>query len=180
MAELVQIRLKVPKAFSNPPDIWDETKEVLAATLQTNRGFLFMESGRYNGHEPWAPLRYRKGQPLMKSGARGLSGSMAPRVTKNGTVPGKGPNSILRYTAGIVTIGTTLPYASLMNWGTSQMPGGVMKAKNAQALRFKIGRRWVFCKSVKIPPRRFDTFTPADVEEIETTLANTIARLLNE
>ena len=170
---LCNISIKFPKVMTNPPDVWEETKEALAASLQTNRGMLFMNSGKANGHPGWAPLKYRVGQPLLKRGH--LSLSMAPR--NDGVVPGKGPQSILRYSSGIVTIGSALPYAAMMNWGTEGLPGGVLRPKNAKALRFKIGRKVIFCKSVKIPARRFDTFTKEDVTEFEETIANTIEEL---
>jgi phage gpG-like protein len=95
----------------------------------------------------------------------------------DGVRPGKGPSSILRISTGIVTIGSSLAYAAMMNWGTTGLPGGVLKPKNAKALRFKIGRNVVFCKSVKIPERRFDTFTKADQAELQATLVNTIEEL---
>ena len=170
---LCDIQIRFPKVMTNPPDVWEETREVLAATLQTNRGMLFMNEGKGNGHPGWAPLSYRKGQPLLKRGH--LSQSMAP--ANSGVVPGKGPKSILRYSSGVVTIGTALPYAAMMNWGTEGLPGGVLRPKNAKALRFKIGRKVIFCKSVKIPARRFDTFTKEDVTEFEETIANTIEEL---
>ena len=172
---LCNISIKFPKVMTNPPDVWEETKEALAASLQTNRGMLFMNSGKGNGHPGWAPLKYREGQPLMRRGSLSLSQSVAPE--NNGVVPGKGPKSILRYSSGIVTIGSALPYAAMMNWGTTGLPGGVLTPKNKQALAFKIGRNFVVCKSVKIPARRFDTFTSEDRTEFEETLANTIEDL---
>jgi phage gpG-like protein len=173
--DYVTLDIKWPAIFKDRIDVWDEVKEPLAATLQTNRGLLFTSSGTYNGHPGWASLKYRQGQPLLNRGS--LSQSIAP--SNNGIAPGHGPSSILRMGGGIVTIGSGLAYAAMMNWGTTGLPGGVLRPKNKKALAFRIGRNFVVCKSVKIPARRFDTFTKADETELQETLVNTIEGLFN-
>lgn len=175
MANLVEIRIKMPRVFTKKISVWNAIKEPLAAALQTNRGMLFMSSGRYNNHDGWAPLKFREGQPLLDSGK--LSQSIAP--LNDGKKPSQGADGILRFGAGVVTIGSVLPYAAMMNFGTTGLPGGVLRPKNKKALAFPIPNGFVICKSVKIPPRHFDDFTPADVEELEQTMANEIARLFD-
>jgi phage gpG-like protein len=175
--DYVTLDIKWPTIFKKQMNLWSEVAEPLAASLQTNRGFLFMNEGQHNGHEKWKPLKHRDGQILSDSGD--LSKSIAPEARDNGMRPGHGPQSILRIGAGIVTIGSGLAYAAMMNWGTTGLPGGVLRPKNKKALAFRIGRNFVVCKSVKIPARRFDTFTKADETELQETLVNTIEELFN-
>lgn len=49
----------------------------------------------------------------------------------------------------LVRVGTKLKYAPIHEFG------GTITAKNAPALRFKIGDQWVMVKSVTLPPRPF-------------------------
>lgn len=161
----------------------------IAAQIQTNRGFLFNAEGAYNGHKKWAPLKFRQGQILSKRGT--LRKSIAP-------IPARGQpgnDGIVRISGETVTVGTKLFYARLMNDGTTKMPGGVLRAINAKALKIplppgkiatpagKAARKdygpFMFRKSVKIPPRPFDDWTNKDQEELDQALSNKIAEILN-
>ena len=207
----------------------------IAATMQTNRGMLFDNEGAYNGHRKWHPLKFRQGQILTKRGT--LRKSIAP-ISASGR-PGRG--GIVEFSGDMITIGTKLGYAKLMNDGTVNLPGGVLKAKNAKALAIPLpsgkqatpaakelrkgasgkkslqgkiekmrqslsdepdparrmalenqivrlqkahdrgpkNQKVIFRKSVKIPPRPFDTWTEEDDREMEEALKNKIQEILN-
>lgn len=148
----------------------------LAASMQTNRSMMFDKDGADNGKPKWAPLVLRQGRPLQKTGT--LRKSMAP-MTINGK-PGKSAGTVLLIEGNRVTIGTTLLYAGMMNDGTAKMPGGVLRPKQAQALKIPIeGGKFMFRKSVKIPARRMNEITELDKAEFSETMANHIASILN-
>jgi phage gpG-like protein len=125
---LVKIDFKFPKWSKTFKEKLPEIYAVMAASAQTNRALLFDSEGGYNGHTPWKPLKFRAGQPLRDKGR--LKNSIGP-LAKNGQ-PVKSPDGILKYGGSpdrpIVTIGTTLYYAALMN------NGGIVRAKNGHAL----------------------------------------------
>lgn len=110
----------------------NEINLFIAAQMQTNRGMLFDAEGGYNGHQRWAPLKLRTGMILSKTGA--LRQSMGPM--NMGGRPG--PDGIVRFEGDKITIGTKLAYARLMNDGTVNMPGGVIRAKKGQALKIPV------------------------------------------
>jgi phage gpG-like protein len=60
-----------------------------------------------------------------------------------------------------VEVGTNMIYA-----GIHQM-GGVIEAKNALALRFKVGKQWLFRFSVTMPARPFLGIDQRDEQEID-------------
>lgn len=124
---MVNVEFKFPDWFGKYKRKEKEIQMFIAAQIQTNRGMLFANEGAYNGHEPWAPLKFRNGQILSKSGA--LRKSFSP----NGAKGKPGPNGIVQL-GDKVTVGTTLPYARLMNDGTAKMPGGVLKSPTGKAL----------------------------------------------
>lgn len=105
-----------------------EIAQAIAAAMQTNRAMLFDTEGAYNGHPPWAPLKFRNGQILSDTGT--LRKSIGP-FARSGK-PVSNPNGIVRYAGSavdpMVTIGTTLIYAALMN------NGGVVRPVGAKAL----------------------------------------------
>jgi phage gpG-like protein len=103
-----------------------------AAQIQANRGMLFDTEGAHNGHKKWAPLQLRNGQILSKRGT--LRKSIAPSNPKGSP----GSDGIVRFTSDAIVVGTTLGYARMMNDGTAKMPGGVLRAKNAKALRIPL------------------------------------------
>jgi phage gpG-like protein len=82
--------------------------------------------------KPWQPLRSRPGgRPLVKSGKlQRAAQSAVPTPTG-------------------VMVQIDLVQAATQNYGAR------IRAKNVKALRFRVGRRWVFAKSVTIPARPF-------------------------
>lgn len=107
---------------------------VLAASMQTNRAMMFDKDGADNGKEVWPDPAFRRGRPLQAKGY--LRKSMAP--TNDGIKPGHGPDGIVRIGETEATIGTSLMYARMMNDGTTKMPGGVLRAVKAKALKIPI------------------------------------------
>ena len=87
----------------------------------------------------------------------------------------------------------------MMNDGTTKMPGGVLRAVNAQALKIPLpsGKsatdltkelrksangdkdKFIFRKSVKIPARPFDDWTLEDEAELSEALRNKLIEVLN-
>lgn len=104
----------------------------IAAQIQTNRGMIFDKEGAHNGRSKWAPLKFRNGQILSQRGT--LRKSIAPS-NPNGTA---GPDGIVRFQGDTITVGTNLLYARMMNDGTVNMPGGVLRPKNAKALKIPL------------------------------------------
>ncbi|NJM94450.1 MAG: hypothetical protein HC842_07145 [Cytophagales bacterium] len=100
----------------------------LAATMQTNRAMLFDREGSYNGHEKWEPLKIRKGMILSDRG--NLRRSIAPAMADGRP----GPGGFVRFQGNVVTLGTALKYAPIQNFG------GVVRAKNVEALKIPLGR----------------------------------------
>lgn len=129
---MIEINFDFPDLKKKVEAARDEINLTLAAALQTNRAMLFDSEGNYNGHPGWAPLVFRSGQILSNRGA--LRKSLAP-------VPAKGragPDGIVELAPNLVTIGTSLKYAAMMNWGTTNLPGGVLKPVRAKALKIPI------------------------------------------
>lgn len=104
----------------------------LAAQVQANRGMLFDSEGRRNRSESWPTLKFRNGMVLSNRGA--LRKSISP-YNPRGT---PGPSGIVRFTEDTIVVGTSLLYARMMNDGTTKMPGGVLRPKNAKALRIPL------------------------------------------
>lgn len=109
-----------------------ELRLLQAALIQTNRGMLFDAEGAYNNHDKWAPLKFRNGQILSRRGK--LRKSIAPYNPRGQA----GPDGIVRFAGDMIVVGTRLLYASMMNDGTAKLPGGVLKPKNAKALRIPL------------------------------------------
>lgn len=89
------------------------------------------ETSRDPHGRPWPKLQTRAGQPLLDTGR--LRNSITRKEVNGG---------------GFI-IGTNVEYAAIHNYG------GVIKAKNAPVLRFRVGKQWVSKKSVTIPRRQF-------------------------
>lgn len=187
----IQFEFKYPNFGQKIADNRRRIMIFMAAMLQTNRGMLFDAEGAYNGHQKWAPLKFRNGQILSKSGT--LRKSIAP----GGMSGNPGPDGIVRISSDIVTIGTKLHYARMMNDGTVGLPGGVLKPKYALALAIpmpggkgatKIAKqvkgvrkknkntgkmeKTLLVKSVKIPPRNFNSLNEKDAGELSEGLVN--------
>lgn len=131
---LVGIEFKFPNWEAKLKAAKEEINLFLAANMQTNRGLLFDAEGGRNGHQRWAPLVFRNGMILAKRGI--LRKSIGPK--NSGLRPATGPDSIIRFTETTITIGTALAYARMMNDGTAKMPGGVLRAKRAKALKIPV------------------------------------------
>lgn len=177
MAITVDFDLKFPDWSEKLRRRINDLQDVILATMQTNRGMLFDREGSHNGHEKWAPLKLRDGQILSDRGT--LRKSIAPR--NDGQTPRVSPGGIVKFQGDMAVIGTTLKYAAMMNWGTTGLPGGVLRPVKAKALKFpgKNGKGSIFAKSVKIPPRRFDEWNEQDQEELDATITNKLEEILN-
>lgn len=110
----------------------DEINLFIAAQIQTNRGQMFDAEGAHNGKKKWAPLKLRSGMILSNRGNLRRSWSPSNPTGKPGT------DGIVRFKEDIIVVGTNVAYARLMNDGTAMMPGGVLKAVNAKALKIPI------------------------------------------
>lgn len=157
-----------------------------AAQLQTNRGLLFDAQGARNGGKRWPKPLFRNGMTLASRG------TLRKSLGVDGHV---GPGGVLRLTGSKIIIGSQLIYASMMNWGTTKLPGGVLRAKTGKMLRIPVpsGKRatpaakairrdegaFIFRKWVRIPERRFDVLTKTDMREIGKALSAKVAEVLN-
>lgn len=186
----IDLKLKFPKLDEVFKARRQDILNLLAATMQTNRAQMFDKSGADQGKPAWAPLKFRDGKPLQKTGT--LRKSFAP--SNDGVRPGRNVGSVVRLMGEEVTIGTTLGYARMMNDGTAKLPGGVLRPTSAQALKFPVpakmrnvpgvkridGDWFMFRKWVQIPARPMDVISAEDRNEFSETLANYIAAVLNE
>lgn len=175
---MIKVTVTMPDLSKKLNANLERIKLFMAAQIQTNRGMLFDQEGAYNGHSKWAPLRCREGQILSRTGT--LRKSIAPLDSS-----GKpGAHGFVEIAGGKykpkVSIGTTLAYAAMMNYGTTGLPDGKLRPKNAKALVFECGGEKRFAKWVKIPARPFDEWNQADQSEVATALSNLITEILNE
>lgn len=171
MSAEVVIELRMPDWARLSERVQAEVPGLIAATLQTQRGMIFRSGGSYNGRPGWAPLRCRDGQPLRDRGT--LSQSIGP--VNDGLHPSRVTGSIVRLSGGlngVVTIGTSLAYAAVQNYGATIVP------VRAKALRFMCHGKVVFRKKVVIPPRPFADFTGEDERELVTTIENYLQHLI--
>jgi phage gpG-like protein len=128
----VDIEFKFPDWAGKLKRHADALNRLQAAVIQTNRGMIFDSEGSYNGRPAWAPLKFRSGQVLSRRGT--LRKSIAPRNSRGVA----GQDGIVRFEADAIVVGTRLAYARMMNNGSVGLPGGVLRAKNAKALRIPI------------------------------------------
>ena len=132
--------------------------------MQTNRSMMSDKDGADNGKEKWALLNKmsRTGRPLQKTGT--LRKSMAPQMSADGKKPGYGKDTVVRFEGNKVVIGTKILYAGMMNDGTTKMPDGAFRARQAKALKIPmqdgslLSRRDV----AKIPARPMNEITEQD------------------
>ena len=174
--KLVEVEFIFPSTKQAIVDRRAEINLFMAAQIQTNRGMLFDHQGAYNGHSAWAPGKWRQGMVLSKRGT--LRKSIGPKNAK-----GKpGPGGIVKFAGDVVEVGTALAYAAMMNWGTTNLPGGKLVPKHANALKIplpqgypkKRGEKFLFRKWIKIPARRFDEWNHQDMDEFSTALVNKV------
>lgn len=128
---MIDIKFTFPDMLGALQKNMEEINLFIAANMQTNRAMLFDAEGAYNGHEKWAPLKFRRGRILQDRGT--LKKSMGP--TNDGSHPVRTKDGILQMQGETVTIGTTLAYAQLMNDGTKKLSGGVITPVRAKALK---------------------------------------------
>lgn len=174
---LVSINFKMPKYLQILQMAESRIERFIAAQIQTNRGMMFDQEGAHNGHPRWAPLRVRQGQILSDKGV--LRKSLAP---PNATgYPGANGDVVFRggLASKNVSVVTKLKYAAMMNYGTEGLPGGVLRPRTKKVLRFPVGGRFVYTKSVRIPGRDFTSWNEQDAEELSGSLATFITRVLN-
>lgn len=95
--------------------------------------------------QKWAPLKSRAGQPLRDTG----------RLMRS-----------VDYVANRdeVVIGTNVKY------GPTHQFGAVIRPKNGNLLRFKVGNRFVFAKKVTIPARPFIGLAARQLKKINESI----------
>jgi phage gpG-like protein len=173
---LISIDFKMPDLAAKLERRREEIMLFIAANMQTNRHMLFTSGGSRNGHQTWPKLKIRRGgQPLLN---RGVLVKSIGNISGNGK---PGPNGIVDITSNTITIGTKLAYAAMMNFGTTGLPGGVLRPVKAKALKFpknRMGTKFIFAKEVRIPPRRFDQWTEEDQQELEMALRVKLRQVL--
>lgn len=128
-SQLIRIDAKFPRWAERFQAMMPEILLFIAAQLQTNRGLMF-DNANQGRPTPWKDPLLRDGQPLSARGT--LRKSWAPNT--RGNKPGSGPGSIVKIQGDIVTIGTSLPYAPILN------DGGVIKPLNGKWLWIPIPR----------------------------------------
>lgn len=124
----VTVSSSIPRWAQRFRALLPQLNAFLAAQMQTNRGFLFLHSGSYNGHEAWKPPKLRDGQPLRDKGT--LMKSIGPITrAKTGRVqPIRNEGTFVKYGLNYVTVGTTLKKARILN------DGGVIVPKKKKLL----------------------------------------------
>jgi phage gpG-like protein len=182
MTNRVEMRFSVPDFGRMAQELRDNIPNLIAATLQTQRGMMFDLAGANNGHEAWLPLKYRKGSPLKDTGT--LSQSIGPR--NNGIVAGRGAGSIVRLSQQEVTIGTELPYAKIHDEGGTIKNHEIMIWRNKKSGRFqkytnKRGNLEIHQSGeYQIPARPFSGINAEDEKEIAETVENYITEVWNK
>lgn len=167
--DVLEVKFKFPRLDERLKKNRKRIEQFIAAAMQTNRALLFDQSGEYNGHEKWAPLKFRTGKPLLLRG--NLRRSIAPQ--NDGVRPKQGDNGIVEFRNGIVKIGTKVKYASI------QDQGGIVRAKNAKALKIPLEKGFIFRKSVEIPARNFSSITPEDRQEFNDAMKAVLVEVLS-
>lgn len=159
---LLKIDFDFPSLERNLRKHQSEANLLVMATVQTNRGMLFDQEGKMNGHKVWDKLKMRDGQILSRRGV--LRKSIAPFNAK-GT---PGPQGIAKTTGFLkADVGTKVKYASTQN------NGAIIKAKPGKVLSFinEISGKRVYTHSVNIPARNFSDWNDRDQAELDNTMA---------
>lgn len=173
---MVEIRFKMPDLLGRLKR--GEKRIVLGmlAAMQENRAQVFDSEGSFNGAPKWKPLKCRDGMILSDTGA--LRRSIAPSSPTGLPGPGGAAFATGDLKKKEFYLASKLPYAAMMNWGTTGLSGGVLRAKPGKSLVFDCGGSKVFAQQVKIPARRFDRFTAEDKRELTLTLRNLLVEVL--
>lgn len=161
-----------PKLLSAFERSFDRISMAVASTVQTQVGMRFDAEGGHNGHERWAPLVMRQGQILS------LTGTMRKSIAPTSADGRPGPEGFVQASGlpddMLVEVGTKLIYASTHN------NGAVIVPKTKRALRFTNPNTGgvVFSRRSVIPQRNFTDLNETDRNEIEETLSNLVADIL--
>lgn len=116
MSDLVGLEFRFPDLGAKFSARYDEIMLFAAAVIQTNRALMFDDSNA--GRTPWPKPKLRDGQPLTIS--KTLRNSFAPH--NGGDRPVLGPDGIVEITADVITIGTKIAYARVLNDGAVILP----------------------------------------------------------
>lgn len=199
MASRIEIEFKFPDLAGALRAKKQEILLFLAAQIQTNRGLMFDDENA--GRTPWKKPLLRDGQALSQKGT--LRKSFAPR--NNGIRPGLGPEGIVRISGDVVTIGTKLAKADILNRGGIirpvrakvlwiPLPAGKANSSNAPSktakglksgsggapvVKGKDGKFYLLAKQAVIPARPMDEWTSADEAELSAALTAKIEEVLN-
>jgi phage gpG-like protein len=84
----------------------------------------------------------------------------------------------LRQDFGTEVTATSAEWGTNTDYAAIHQFGGVIRAKNAKALRFQIGGNWVMKKSVTIPARPFLGMDEADETEVVAIVDDWLRRLI--
>ena len=168
----VEVKLVFPNFLERLEENRERIERVIASTVQTQVGLRFDAEGAHNGHEKWQGLKMREGQILSLTGA--LRKSMSPP----GAEGNPGPEGFVRSQGELANIqtevGTKLIYANTHD------KGAVIRPKAKKALRYlnPSTGKFVFSKKSVIPARPFTDVSSEDQDELEKTLANLLAEIL--
>lgn len=132
----VEAALKAPAS----PAVLREMLTALGRSIRTRVQLGFRTATAPNGTK-WAPLKFRKGTPLVDTGR--LRSSIGYRVE-----------------GSEVVVGTNLLYAPVHQFGA------VIKPKTKPFLAWQSGGRWFFAKQVKVPARPFLPLTQAGAVDL--------------
>lgn len=200
---LVKVKVEFPNLAAKLRGAQQRIYDVIAATIQTNRAFLFEIEGAYHGHQKWAPLKLRNGQILSDTGA--LRKSIAPR-SKNGK-PIRNTGSLVRYSGGIVQptviVGTSLAYAPVHENGATitpknkpmlwiPLPAGKGATQFAKQLKSgkaaggpivvkHAGKTFLLAKKVTIPARPFGqkAWNDVDTKDVMNAIEHVLTEILS-
>lgn len=168
----VEVHFQFPKMFEALQASQDRIERVIASTVQTQVGLRFDAEGAHNGHEKWKGLKMRQGQILSLTGA--LRKSISPPSPEGQA----GPQGFVTHQGSVMDllteVGSKIIYASVHD------KGAVIVPKTKKALRFMNPGtgKFVFSKKVKIDARPYTDMNEQDTQELEETLANLVAEIL--
>lgn len=168
----LEVRMQFPKYFNAIQDALPRIEQLIASTIQTQVGLRFDAEGAHNGHEKWEALKMRQGQILSFTGA--LRKSMSPPGAEGNPGPGGFVNKEGNVFDLLVEVGSKIIYASVHD------KGAVIRPKSKKALRFLNpgSGKFVFAKEVTIPKRPFTDVNEQDKNELEESIANLLAEVL--
>lgn len=168
----VSIEFKFPDLIGSMERNKERIERTIASTIQTQVGLRFDAEGAHNGHPKWEPLKMRQGQILS------LTGTLRRSISPPGAEGNPGPEGFVRHEGSfsdlLTEVGTKLIYASV------QDKGAVIVPKRKAALRYMNPGtgKFIFSKRSVIPPRPFTDVNDTDTEEMNQTVSNMLAEIL--